>query len=70
MMIAVEGSSIRTTPIPYELTDELPFGLLFAQRRHAADYLAKKGATQSDGSTSGQDGTNGGTEDFDWLTDD
>lgn len=45
----------------------LPFLLRFAQRRHIKDWpILVEGATQSDGSTTSNDGS----EEFDWLTDD
>lgn len=68
-MPALESRLASASLFPYELTAELPFVLPFAQRRKAADYLVNRGS-QSDGSTTGQDGSSGGTEDFDWLTDD
>lgn len=53
---------------PYTLeTDELPFLLRFAQRRHKRDLpILAEGATQSDGSTTSNDGS----EAYDWMSDD
>jgi hypothetical protein len=48
-------------------SQELPFLLRFAQRRHVKDLpIPLAGATSSDGSTTSNDGS----EEFDWLTDD
>ena len=49
----------------------LPMGFTFAQRRNYADHLAQKGATSSDGKTSGNDGSNpADNEEFDFIDDD
>lgn len=45
----------------------LPFLLRFAHRRHIKDLpILVAGATQSDGATTSNDGS----EEFDWLSDD
>ena len=66
----------RSTPnvlLPYHLEgDLLPFALRFANRRTiTACHERANRATQSDGSTSGNDGSDpGDNEEFDWINDD
>lgn len=65
---------IPTQDVAYALDDSvLPFGLCFAQRRMIIEqeqHSTPSFATQSDGQTSGNDGSGGGNEEFDWLKDD
>lgn len=54
------------SPYPPE-SENLPFLLRFAHRRHISDRPPlQAGATQSDGATTSNDGS----EEFDWLSDD
>lgn len=72
MRRALEASRPSPHVVPYGLDQDLPFAFLFAKRKQIIPMSQRaEWATQSDGATSGNDGSNGSdSEDFDWLDDD